>query len=94
MAKFDKVVFDSLKPGGLFLVNDYETAPGVGATATNTLHRIESATVKQEVEAAGFTFVKDSKILANPADDHTLKIFDPIVRGHADQYVLLFRKPK
>jgi predicted methyltransferase len=94
MAKFDKAVFDDLKPGGVFLIEDYEAAPGVAATATGTLHRIESATVKQEVEAAGFVFVRQSDVLANPADDHKLKIFDPAVRGHADQYVLLFRKPK
>ncbi len=94
MAKFNKSVFDALKPGGVFLIEDYEAAPGAGATATGTLHRIESATVKQEVEAAGFKFEKASKVLANPMDDHTLKIFDPMIRGHADQYVLLFRKPK
>ncbi len=46
------------------------------------------------MEAAGFKFERASKILANPDDDHTLRIFDPKVRGHADQYVLLFRKPK
>jgi predicted methyltransferase len=94
MAKFNKSVFNDLKPGGVFIIEDYEAAPGTAGTATNTLHRIESATVKQEVEAAGFKFERASKILANPDDDHTLRIFDPKVRGHADQYVLLFRKPK
>lgn len=94
MAKFDKTVFDSLKPGGLFMVNDHAAAEGVGASATNTLHRIEEATVKQEAEAAGFKLVKESKILANPQDNHLLKIFDPSIRGHTDQFILLFRKPK
>lgn len=94
MAKFDKAVFDSLKPGGVFIIEDYETAPGAAATQTNTLHRIESATVKQEVEAAGFKLEGVSDVLKNPDDDHTLRIFDPKVQGHADQYVLKFRKPK
>ena len=94
MAKFDKAVFDSLKPGGLFIIEDYETAAGAGATQTNTFHRIESATVKQEVEAAGFKFEGQSDVLKNPMDDHTLAIFNPMIRGHADQYVLKFRKPK
>jgi predicted methyltransferase len=94
MAKFDKSVFDSLKPGGEFVVVDYDAAPGAGATQTNTNHRIELATVKAEVEAAGFKLEGESPILRNPADDHTLKIFDPKVRGVADQFVLLFRKPK
>lgn len=94
MAKFNKAVFDSLKPGGVYIIEDYEAAPGAGASETNTLHRIESATVKKEVEAAGFKFVSQSDVLKNPADDHTLRIFDPKIRGHADQYVLKFTKPK
>ena len=94
MAKFNKAVFDSLKPGGVYIIEDYEAAAGAGATQTNTFHRIESATVKQEVEAAGFKFEGQSDALKNPADDHTLAIFNPMIRGHADQYVLKFRKPK
>ena len=94
MAKFNKAVFDSLKPGGVFIIEDYEAAAGDGATKTSTLHRIESATVKQEVEAAGFKFDGASMVLQNKADDHTLAIFNPMIRGHADQYVLKFRKPK
>ena len=94
MAKFNKAVFDSLKPGGVYIINDYETVAGDGATKTSTLHRIESATVKKEVEAAGFKFDGQSDLLKNPADDHTKAIFDPSVRGHADQYVLKFVKPK
>jgi predicted methyltransferase len=94
MAKFNKAVFDSLKPGGVYIIEDYEAAAGDGATKTNTLHRIESATVKQEVEAAGFKFDGQSEVLKNPMDDHTLAIFNPMIRGHADQYVLKFSKPK
>jgi predicted methyltransferase len=94
MAKFDKAVFDSLKPGGLYIIEDYEAAPGAGATQTNTFHRIESATVKQEVEAAGFKFESQSDVLKNPMDDHTVAIFNPALKREADQYVLKFRKPK
>ncbi len=93
MAVFNKAVFDALKPGGVYLVEDYQAAPGVGATQTGTLHRIEAATVKAEATAAGFVFDGESKVLANAKDDHTLKIFDPTIRGEADQYVLKFRKP-
>lgn len=94
MAKFNKVVFDNLKPGGVYLIEDYEAAPGAGASHTNDQHRIESAQVKKEVEAAGFKFEGQSDVLKNPADDHTLPIFNPMIRGHADQYVLKFVKPK
>ncbi len=94
LAKFNKAIFDTLKPGGVYIIVDYQTVPGAGATQTGTLHRIEEATVKQEVEAAGFTFDGESTALLNKDDDHTLKIFDPKVRGQADQFILKFRKPK
>jgi predicted methyltransferase len=41
------------------------------------LHRIDEATVVQEVTAAGFKLVSRSDLLRNPADDHTKKMFDP-----------------
>ena len=94
MAKFNKAVFDSLKPGGVYIIEDYEAVPGAGATQTNTLHRIESATVKKEVEAAGFKFDGQSDAVKNAMDDHTKPIFEPTIEGHADQYVLKFVKPK
>ncbi|MEI9889400.1 MAG: methyltransferase, partial [Caulobacteraceae bacterium] len=94
MAKFNKAVFDSLKPGGVYIIEDYEAATGSGAAQTNTNHRIEGLTVKDEVEKAGFKLEARSPVLRNPADDHTLAIFDPRIQGHADQYVLKFRKPK
>ncbi|MDB5461393.1 MAG: methyltransferase, partial [Caulobacteraceae bacterium] len=85
MARFNKAVFDSLKPGGEYIIVDYVAAPGTGATQTGTNHRIEPATVKQEVEAAGFKLEGESKVLANPADDHSGKVFDVKPRGAADQ---------
>jgi predicted methyltransferase len=89
-----KAVFDALKPGGVFLVIDHAAAKGSGLRDTNTLHRIDPATVKAQVLAAGFRFEGESRLLANPADDHTLKVFDPAIRGHTDQFVFKFRKPR
>ena len=42
----------------------------------------------------GFKLVAESDALHNPDDNHTLKIFDPALRGHTDQFILKFRKPK
>ncbi|HEX2818505.1 MAG TPA: methyltransferase [Phenylobacterium sp.] len=92
MLAFDKAIFDSLKPGGVFVVLDHAAAPG--AMVTNTLHRIDPAVVKKEVEAAGFKFEGESKVLASAADDHTKAVFDPSLRGHTDQFIYKFRKPK
>ena len=44
------------------------------------LHRIEPDWVKKEVLAAGFEFVGDSLVLANPADPHDNAVLDPSIR--------------
>jgi predicted methyltransferase len=93
MAAFNKHVYDSLKPGGLYFILDHAAAKGAGATQSPTLHRIEQATVVQEVTAAGFKLAGESDILRNPADDHTKKVFDPSIRWKTDQFILMFRKP-
>ncbi|MEO7689531.1 MAG: methyltransferase [Sphingomonas sp.] len=93
LAAVNKGIFNLLKPGGTYIVIDHASAPGTGITTTNTLHRIEPAAVKAQVIAAGFTFVGESKALSNPADDHSLKVFDAAIRGHTDQFIYKFRKP-
>ncbi len=93
VAAFNKAVYASLKPGGLYIVLDHAAAAGSGLRDTNTLHRIDAATVKAEVAAAGFQYAGESKVLANPADDRTRKVFDPAIRGHTDQFIYKFRKP-
>jgi len=94
LAKVNAAVFKALKPGGIYLVLDHAAPAGSGLADTNTLHRIDEAAVKSEVEAAGFKLVGESDALHNPADDHTKAIFDPALRGHTDQFILKFRKPK
>lgn len=89
----NKAVFDSLKKGGLYIIVDHSAPAGSGLADTDTLHRIDEATVKKEVEAAGFQLVAESNILRNPQDNRTTKIFDPAIRGKTDQFVLKFRKP-
>ena len=93
MAAFNAAVFAALKPGGVYLVLDHVAAPGAPADVTDTLHRIEPATVRREVEAAGFRFEAESAVLANPADPHTAGVFDKSIRGHTDQFIYKFRKP-
>lgn len=94
IASFNKGVYRALKPGGVFLIIDHAAAAGSGLRDTDTLHRIDPASVKSEVEAAGFKLEAMSPVLANAADDHTKRVFDPTVRGHTDQFVYRFRKPR
>ncbi|MEO9216849.1 MAG: class I SAM-dependent methyltransferase [Rhodanobacter sp.] len=93
IAAFNKQVFDALKPGGLFVVIDHVAPAGSGLADTDTLHRIDPASVKQEVEAVGFVFDGESNALRNPADPHDAKVFDKSIRGHTDQFIYRFRKP-
>lgn len=92
-ATLNKAAFAALKPGGVYLIIDHVAQAGSGLRDTDTLHRIDPASVKAEVTAAGFQFVGESALLANPADDHSKKVFDPSVRGHTDQFIYKFRKP-
>jgi len=91
---FNKTVFDSLKPGGIYIVIDHAAAQGAGFTATSTLHRSDPEAVKTEVLAAGFEFVGSSDVIANAADDHQAKVFEQGLHDKTDRFVLKFRKPK
>jgi predicted methyltransferase len=92
-AVLNKQVFDALKPGGLWVIIDHVAPAGSGMADTDTLHRIDPAIVKKQVEAAGFVFDGESNALRNPADPHTIKVFDKSIRGHTDQFIYRFRKP-
>lgn len=91
--RFNRAVFAALRPGGRFVVDDHAAEAGSGLRDTNTLHRIDPETVVAEVVRAGFRLDARSSALANPADAHVLKVFDPAIRGHTDQFVLRFEKP-
>jgi len=93
MSVVNKAIYNALKPGGTYIVLDHAAEAGSGLRDTETLHRIDPATVKKEVMAAGFEFVGEDNALRNPADPHTKKVFDPSIRGKTDQFVFKFRKP-
>jgi predicted methyltransferase len=92
IAKVDKNLFDALKPGGLFYVEDH-SAPGKGTSVTSTLHRMDPAAAISEIEAAGFKLDGQSDALANPDDPHDKPVFDPSIRGKTDKFALRFKKP-
>jgi len=93
MAAFNRLVFESLKPGGVYFILDHQANPGVTLDQIAVLHRIDKARVIAEVTAAGFKLVAEGKFLNRPGDDHSRTIFDPAIRGHTDQYALKFVRP-
>jgi predicted methyltransferase len=88
---FDRAVYDALKPGGVFIIEDHAAAAGSGARDTETLHRIDPELVKQEVTSVGFVFVVGSDVLHNPEDPHDAKVFE--LKGRSDKFLFKFRKP-
>ena len=90
-AKMNRGVFDALRPGGLYVVADHSALPGAGISVGKSLHRIEEAVVRREVEAAGFRFVAEGGFLRNPADPRDAPVFKP--RQPNDEFVLKFVKP-
>lgn len=94
-AAFLKAVYASMKPGAVIGVVDHIANPNDDTRATvEKFHRIDPNVVKADFKRAGFVFVKSGNMLRNPADDHSLLVFDPKVRGHTDRFVFEFRKPR
>jgi predicted methyltransferase len=90
----NKAVYKALKPGGVFLVVDHTAAAGSGMRDTDTLHRIDPAIVKKQVTDAGFVFAGESDVLRNKDDDLKTVVFVKAIRGHTDQFIYKFVKPK
>lgn len=89
-ADFNRAVYERLKPGGCYVIVDHAAALGAGTSEAQSLHRIEPASVRKEVEAAGFVLDAQSTMLANKDDPHEIKVFDPVIKGKTDRFVYRF----
>jgi len=92
-ADFNRAVYERLKPGGFYVIVDHAAATGSGTSDTQALHRIDPASVREEVEAAGFVLDAESTMLANKDDQHAIKVFDPSIKGETDRFAYRFMKP-
>ena len=91
-AQFNRVVYEQLKPGGYYVIVDHAAAVGLGTSVAQSLHRIEPAAVREEVEAAGFVLDAESSLLAKSDDPHSIKVFDPSIKGETDRFAYRFLK--
>ena len=90
-AKLNRAVFRALKPGGRYVLADHSGRPGTGISESGTLHRVEEALVRGEVEAAGFRLAEEGTFLRNPGDPRDRETPDP--SQPKDEFVLKFVKP-
>jgi predicted methyltransferase len=82
----------ALKPGGTLLVVDHSAADGSGLTSVDTLHRIDRQAALAALQAAGFVVEAQSDLYERPDDPRTANVFDEVIRGKTDQFVLRLRK--
>ncbi len=90
-ARMNQALFRALKPGGVYVIADHAGRPGTGISESGSLHRIEEAFLRQEVEAAGFKFAAEADFLRNPADPRDRNTPEPA--QPKDEFVLKFVKP-
>jgi predicted methyltransferase len=92
---FLKAVYAAMKPGAVIGVIDHIASPNKDTRATvEKLHRIDPEVVKADFKRAGFVLAGESQLLRHPADDHSLLVFDPKVRGQTDRFIFKFKKPR
>jgi predicted methyltransferase len=89
-AAFNRAVHERLKRGGFYVIVDHVAAAGTGTGHAESLHRIEPAVVREEVETAGFVLDASSTLLANKDDPHSIKVFDPSIKGKTDRFAYRF----
>jgi len=89
--RLNAAIFAALKPGGAYVIADHSGKAGTGISESGTLHRVEEAFLRREVEAAGFRLVDEGMFLRNPADPRDRQEPDP--PQPKDEFVLRFVKP-
>ena len=89
--QMNQAVFAALKSGGIYVVADHSGRPGTGISESTTLHRVEEAFVRKEIEAAGFKLVDEGTFLRNPSDPRDK--YTPEPPQPKDEFILKFVKP-
>jgi predicted methyltransferase len=91
-AVMNRKLFAALRPGASLVITDHSAKTGEGVTVARTLHRIEEAVLRREVEVAGFKLVAEGDFLRQPGDPRDFNVNRPT--GPVDELVLRFEKPR
>jgi predicted methyltransferase len=94
--RMNRAVFAALRKGGHYAVIDHSARHGAGVAEAQTLHRIDEAVVRSEVNQAGFVLEGGDSFLRNPSDTRDWND-SPLAaggrRGRSDRFALMFGKP-
>jgi predicted methyltransferase len=94
--RMNRAVFAAIRNGGTYAVIDHSARPGAGVSDAQTLHRIDEAVVRSEVQNAGFVLKWGDSFLRNPSDMRDWNDSPNAAgerRGKSDRFALLFAKP-
>jgi predicted methyltransferase len=78
-----------VRSGGKIIIIDHEGNPGADNSA---LHRIAKQDVLTMAQAAGLELEMDSDLLHTNADDHSQRVFSPLLGRNTDRFILVFSK--
>jgi predicted methyltransferase len=90
-AAMDSKMFAALKPGGYLVLADHAAAAGADISVGKSLHRIDEAIVRKELEAVGFKFVATGDFWRVPGDTRDFSSNRP--PSPVDSFVLKYQKP-
>lgn len=91
--RFMGQIVAGLKPGGRLLIVDHAAKAGAGSADAQKLHRIEEHYALAELKSYGLDWVGSIDVLRNPADDHSLGVFNPAIKGNTDRFLHIYQKP-
>jgi predicted methyltransferase len=76
------------------LVVDHSAKAGTGSADADTLHRIDAAYARRDIESHGFKLVTQADFLHDPTDDRSMISYKPPILGKTDRFVYIFRKER
>jgi predicted methyltransferase len=90
-AQMNRKLLAALKPGGVLVIADHAAKAGADISVGKSLHRIDEAVLRREVEAAGFKLVAEGAFWRHPDDTKDFSTQRP--PAPVDEFALKFQKP-